>query len=103
MERQETSVLAGWDPIVAPGRSGARPDQARMRILSMRGAALIFGTLLVIATFVWFMYFVPLGCAMNTTGCRETFSVWSGGGLVHFWAPLLVAGAAILFGLSGSR
>ncbi|MGU3419909.1 hypothetical protein [Methylobacterium sp. D54C] len=40
---------------------------------------------------------------MNTTGCRETFSVWSGGGLVHFWAPLLVAGVAILFGLSGSR
>lgn len=40
---------------------------------------------------------------MNTTGCRETFTVWSGGGLVHFWAPLLVAASAIVFGLSGSR
>ncbi|WCS28402.1 hypothetical protein LOK46_31255 (plasmid) [Methylobacterium sp. NMS14P] len=69
----------------------------------MRGAALVLGTLLVIATFVWFMYFVPLGCAMNTTGCRETFTVWSGLGLVHFWSPLLVATSAIVFGLSGSK
>ncbi|MGU3468086.1 hypothetical protein ACLBXO_24865 [Methylobacterium sp. C33D] len=69
----------------------------------MRGAALIFGILLAVATFVWFTYFVPLGCAMNTTGCRETFTVWSGGGLVHFWGPLLVAVSALAFGLSGSK
>jgi len=64
-----------------------------MKILS-----LLFGILLFIATFVWFFYFVPLGCAMNTTGCHEVFSVWSEIGLVHFWAPLAVSAAAMIYG-----
>lgn len=64
----------------------------------MKTLALIFGILLVIATFVWFTYLVPLGCGMNTTGCREEFDVLSSLGLVHFWAPLAVACGAIFYG-----
>ncbi len=37
----------------------------------MRLAALLFGIGLLLATAVWFFYLVPLGCAMNTTGCKE--------------------------------
>ncbi|WP_211371532.1 hypothetical protein [Altericroceibacterium indicum] len=60
--------------------------------------SLIFGLLLAIATFVWFFYFVPLGCGMNPTGCRERFDVLSSIGLLHFWAPLAVACGAIFYG-----
>ena len=68
----------------------------------MKTLSLIFGILLLIGTFVWFSYFVPLGCAMNTTGCREEFSVWSQIGLIHFWLPLAVSAAAIIFGVRRS-
>lgn len=68
-----------------------------MKILS-----LLFGILLLIATFLWFFYFVPLGCEMNTTGCREEFSVWSQIGLIHFWAPVAVSVAAIVYGIRRS-
>ncbi|RIV93467.1 hypothetical protein D2V17_00185 [Aurantiacibacter xanthus] len=64
----------------------------------MKTLSLLFGILLAIATFVWFFYFVPLGCAMNTTGCRERFDVVSEIGLLHFWAPLTVAGLAVFYG-----
>ncbi|MFV0623606.1 hypothetical protein ACBY01_06305 [Sphingomonas sp. ac-8] len=64
----------------------------------MKTLALIFGILLVIATFIWFFYLVPLGCGMNPTGCRERFDVLSLVGLVNFWAPLAVASIAILYG-----
>ena len=64
-----------------------------MKILS-----LLFGILLLIGTFVWFSYFVPPGCGMNPTGCHEEFSVWSQIGLIHFWAPLAVSAAAIIYG-----
>ena len=64
----------------------------------MKTLSLLFGILLVVATFVWFFYFVPLGCSMNTTGCREDFSVTSWIGLLHFWTPLTVAALAILYG-----
>ncbi|GBU19314.1 hypothetical protein AOPFMNJM_2667 [Methylobacterium jeotgali] len=67
--------------------------------MALRTFALLLGVVLGFATMVWFFYFVPLGCAMNTTGCRETFSVWSRLGLVHFWAPFLVALAAVAYGL----
>lgn len=65
----------------------------------MKTLSLSFGVLLAIATVVWFFYFVPLGCGMNPTGCRERFTVFSGIGLLHFWAPLAVATAATLFGV----
>ncbi|MEH3145705.1 MAG: hypothetical protein PGN34_10215 [Methylobacterium frigidaeris] len=68
----------------------------------MRVAAFVFGVALLGATLVWFFYLVPLGCAMNTTGCKERFTVWSGTGLIHFWASLLVATAAMAYG-SGRR
>lgn len=68
-----------------------------MKILS-----LLFGIMLLIGTFVWFSYFVPLGCGMNTTGCREEFSVMSQIGLIHFWAPLAVSVAAIIYGIRRS-
>nr|WP_317894191.1 hypothetical protein [uncultured Sphingomonas sp.] len=68
----------------------------------MKTLAVIFGILLAIATFMWFFYFVPLGCGMNPTGCRERFDVLSSVGLIHFWAPLAVAGAAILYGVRRS-
>ncbi|GJD81437.1 hypothetical protein [Methylobacterium gregans] len=64
----------------------------------MRIAALIFGLGLFLATCVWFFYLVPLGCGMNTTGCKERFTVWSGLGLTHFWAPLLTALSAMAYG-----
>ncbi|SFL11156.1 hypothetical protein [Methylorubrum salsuginis] len=66
----------------------------------MKTTALILGLILAAATFLWFFYFVPLGCAMNTTGCRERFTVWSGAGLLHFWLPFLVALTAVLYGVS---
>ncbi|AWN38906.1 hypothetical protein DK427_07870 [Methylobacterium radiodurans] len=68
----------------------------------MRIAALFFGLGLLVATAVWFFYLVPLGCAMNTTGCGERFTVWSGTGLVHFWTPLLVARSAMAYGAGRS-
>ncbi len=64
----------------------------------MKGIALAFGLVLAAGTLVWFFYFVPLGCAMNTTGCRDQFTVWSHVGLVHFWIPFVVAGCAIAYG-----
>lgn len=64
----------------------------------MRIAAVILGLILAAATFLWFFYVVPLGCAMNTTGCKERFTVWSGVGVMHFWLPLLVATSAIVYG-----
>ncbi|MFG5120083.1 hypothetical protein [Methylorubrum sp. POS3] len=64
----------------------------------MRIAAVILGLILAAATFLWFFYVVPLGCAMNTTGCQERFTVWSGVGVRHFWLPLLVATSAIVYG-----
>lgn len=64
----------------------------------MRLAALLFSIGLLLATAVWFFYLVPLGCAMNTTGCKERFSVWSGVGLIHFWAPLVAALSALAYG-----
>ncbi len=64
----------------------------------MRLAALLFGIGLLLATAVWFFYLVPLGCAMNTTGCKEGISVWSGVGLIHFWAPLVAALSALAYG-----
>lgn len=66
----------------------------------MKMVALIFGLLLVVATLIWFFYLVPLGCGMNPTGCRERFDVFSMVGLVNFWAPLAVAGGAIIYGSS---
>lgn len=68
----------------------------------MRVAVLLFGVVLGVATIVWFFYLVPLGCAMNTTGCRERFTVWSGIGLLHFWAPFLVAISAVAYGAGRS-
>ena len=65
---------------------------------SMKTLALIFGILLAIATFTWFFYLVPLGCAMNTTGCRQQFYVLSLFGLKNFWIPLSVAFVAICYG-----
>ncbi|OWK28046.1 hypothetical protein [Sphingomonas dokdonensis] len=65
----------------------------------MKRLALLFGILLAIATFVWFFYLVPLGCAMNTTSCRERFELVSSVGLRHFWAPLTVAMIAIFYGM----
>ncbi|WP_424753381.1 hypothetical protein [Methylobacterium sp.] len=65
----------------------------------MRIAALIFGLVLLVATAFWFVYLVPLGCAMNTTGCNERFTVWSSLGLVHFWTPFLIAVSALAYGL----
>lgn len=64
----------------------------------MKTTALILGLILAAATFLWFFTVVPLGCAMNTTGCKERFTVWSGVGVRHFWLPLLVAISAIIYG-----
>lgn len=66
----------------------------------MKTASLALGLILAAATFAWFFFLVPLGCAMNTTGCRERFTVWSGTGLLHFWLPLGVALSAVLYGVS---
>lgn len=66
--------------------------------VDMKKLVLICGFLLLIGTFLWFFYLVPLGCGMNPTGCREQFSVWSYIGLIHFWAPLAVSAVAILYG-----
>ncbi|PRX03198.1 UNVERIFIED_ORG: hypothetical protein BCL66_12428 [Martelella mediterranea] len=76
---------------------GKQAIHATMKILF-----LLFGILLLIATFVWFSYFVPLGCGMNPTGCREEFSVWSQIGLIHFWAPFAVSVAAMVYGIKRS-
>ncbi|CAA2099580.1 hypothetical protein MBUL_00224 [Methylobacterium bullatum] len=65
----------------------------------MRITALIFGLVLLVATVFWFVYLVPLGCAMNTTGCNERFTVRSGLGLVHFWTLFLIAVSALAYGL----
>ena len=64
----------------------------------MKTFVLTCGLLLLVCTFLWFFYLVPLGCGMNPTGCRERFSVWSQIGLLNFWAPLAVAIAAIVYG-----
>ncbi|WP_226634928.1 hypothetical protein [Novosphingobium profundi] len=54
-------------------------------------SSLMFGVLLAIATFAWFLYVLPPGCAMNTTGCRERFDVLSSVDLLHFRTPLALA------------
>lgn len=64
----------------------------------MKTLSLLFGIFLLLGTCVWFFFFVPLGCGMNPTGCREEFSVLSEIGLLHFWTPFAVAAAAIIYG-----
>lgn len=64
----------------------------------MKIFSLSCGILLLVVTFIWFFYFVPLGCGMNPTGCREEFSVWSLIGLLNFWLPLALSVAAIMYG-----
>lgn len=86
-ETTHRSMKGGW---TIAGRSAFH---APMKMLS-----LLCGLLLLGGTFVWFFYFVPLGCGMNPTGCREEFSVWSQIGLLHFWSPLAVSAAAIIYG-----
>ncbi len=65
----------------------------------MKIILLIAGALLVCLTFVWFLFFVPLGCGMNPTGCRQEFPVFSAIGLMHLWLPLAAASVLILLGL----
>ena len=60
---------------------------------------LIAGSLLVCLTFVWFFFFVPLGCNMNPTGCRQEFPVFSMIGLMHLWLPLAAAFVLIILGI----
>ncbi len=68
----------------------------------MKALILTFGLLLAVGALVWFFYFVPLGCSMNTTGCKEQFTVWSRIGLIHLWLPLVLAAGAITYGLTRS-
>ncbi|WP_113260474.1 hypothetical protein [Agrobacterium cavarae] len=65
----------------------------------MKIILLIAGALLVCLTFFWFFFFVPLGCGMNPTGCRQEFPVFSAIGLMHLWLPLAAAFLLILLGL----
>jgi len=62
----------------------------------VRVLCIMAGAFVVVATFGWFFYLVPLGCAMNTTTCSERFTVWSEVGLLHFWLPFC-CGAVLLF------
>jgi len=68
----------------------------------MKALILTFGLFLAAGTIVWFFYFVPLGCSMNTTGCKDQFTVWSRVGLFHFWMPFAVAACAVAYGLRRS-
>ncbi len=42
---------------------------------------LMAGALLLCLTFAWFFFFLPLGCVMNPTGCKEQFPVFGPIGL----------------------
>jgi len=75
------------------------PDEAGREESEVKIILLIAGTLLVCLTFVWFFFFVPLGCGMNPTGCKEEFPVLSTIGLMHFWLPLAAAFLLIFLGL----
>ncbi len=55
----------------------------------------IIGSLLVVSAFVYLHYLLPLGCAMNTTGCRQTFGYFSAPALAGFWPPVLAGGALL--------
>lgn len=75
------------------------PEAAGRKESEVKIILLIAGTLLVCLTFVWFFFFVPLGCSMNPTGCQEEFPVFSAIGLMHLWLPLAAAFVLILLGL----
>ncbi|MGV1916358.1 hypothetical protein [Rhizobium sp. 22-785-1] len=70
-----------------------------MTEVKLKTILLIAGALLLCLTFVWFFFFVPLGCGMNPTGCKEQFPVFSAIGLLHLWLPLAVASLPIIVGL----
>lgn len=75
------------------------PEAAGRKESEVKIILLIAGALLVCLTFVWFFFFVPLGCGMNPTGCRQEFPVFSAIGLMHLWLPLAAAFVLILLGL----
>ncbi len=60
---------------------------------------LMAGALLLCLTFAWFFFFLPLGCVMNPTGCKEQFPVFGPNGLLHLWLSLAVASLLIIVGL----
>lgn len=65
----------------------------------MKRLSLVMGAAVLCLAFVWFFFFVPLGCGMNPTGCKEEFPVFSVIGLMHFWFPVSVALLLMFFGL----
>jgi len=75
------------------------PEAGSRKESEVKIILLIAGALLVCLTFFWFFFFVPLGCGMNPTGCRQEFPVFSAIGLMHLWLPLAAAFLLILLGL----
>ncbi|MCP3100487.1 hypothetical protein LZ198_16585 [Myxococcus sp. K15C18031901] len=66
----------------------------------MKILLIISGALVAMAALLFYGYLVPLACAMNTTGCHESFGFFTEKAAVLFWPAFLVGVALGGYGIA---